>query len=73
MPAAPTSALPAITAGPMSGPSYAQPVSAHSLPCWLVWTWLPDAVLLCQRWALPPSDRPVQLRPWVDRPQLPER
>lgn len=73
MSAALTSALPAILASPMSGPSYTQPVSACSLPCRLVWARLPDAVLLCQRWALPPGDRPVQLCPWVDRPQLPER
>lgn len=47
--------------------------TAYSLPRRLVWPRLSDEVLLWQRWALPPGHWTLQLCPWVDGPELPER
>ena len=54
-------------------PAPAHPPCTCSVPRRLVRARLPHALLLCQRWALRPGNRTLQLCPWVDRPQLPER
>lgn len=76
-PAMPAAAASTVSVAPPQPSPWARPpwlnLPPRRVPRGLVRAWLPHEVLLCQRRALPPGDRTLQLCPWVDRPQLPER